>query len=337
MQQRYNEIDVTKGFAIILAVFGHAAPDAVKGFWIVGTDSLSASLHYLVYSFHMALFFACSGFLLYPKFCIVGGALSGISKRFRRLMVPYIFLSLVYLCGKMFGGSLADNQLTGNPAVAILFGSSPCFGAWFLWCLFVMTMVVLCFKKVNIWILLAVSVVLSYIPIEYGENYMGLEKAQVNIMWVVLGCIVRKYYDKISPKINIYIGLSAALVLIVVHLSNDAFVTNNLYVNHSLAIIKALSGIIASFTFCYLLAFHTASLSYKGLKLCGDYCMDIYILSMFVLVPLRILYVNVGVMNYIPYYLWLLIATIFGVVIPIFLSKFVVRKVKILKILLIGG
>lgn len=335
MQKRYDEIDLTKGFAIILAVFGHAAPDAVKGFWIVGQDSLSASLHYLVYSFHMALFFACSGFLLFPKLNVEGGA--GITKRFRRLMVPYIFLSLVYLCAKMYGGSLADNQLTGNPAVAILFGNSPCFGAWFLWCLFVMTMVVLCFKKVNLWILLAVSVALSYIPIEYGDNFMGLEKAQVNIMWVVLGCIVRKYYDKISSKINIYIGLSAALVLIVLHMSNGIFVINNHFVGHSIAIIKTLSGIIASFTFCYLLAFHTASLSYKGLKLCGDYCMDIYILSMFVLVPLRILYVNVGVMNYIPYYLWLLIATIFGVVIPIFLSKFVVRKVKILKILLIGG
>lgn len=189
MQQRYNEIDLTKGFAIILAVFGHAAPDAVKGFWIVGTDSLSASLHYLVYSFHMALFFACSGFLLYPKLGNSGGALSGISKRFRRLMVPYFFLSLVYLCAKFFGGSLADNQLTSNPFVAILFGSSPCFGAWFLWCLFVMTMVVLCFKKINIWILFVISVLLSYIPIEYGQNYMGLEKAQVNLMWVVSGCI----------------------------------------------------------------------------------------------------------------------------------------------------
>ena len=34
--QYYYEIDLAKGFAIILAVFGHAAPDAVKGFWIVG-------------------------------------------------------------------------------------------------------------------------------------------------------------------------------------------------------------------------------------------------------------------------------------------------------------
>ena len=62
--KHFLEVDFAKGFAIILAVFGHAAPDAVKGFWMVGTDSISASLHYLVYSFHMALFFACSGFFV---------------------------------------------------------------------------------------------------------------------------------------------------------------------------------------------------------------------------------------------------------------------------------
>ena len=335
--QHYNEIDLTKGFAIILAVFGHAAPDAVKGFWIVGTDSLSASLHYLVYSFHMALFFACSGFLLYPKLNNVGGALFGIPRRFRKLMVPYIFLSLVYLFAKMFGGGLADNQLTGNPIVAILFGSSPCFGAWFLWCLFFMTVVVLLFKKVNIWILFVVSVLLSYVPIEYGENFMGLEKAQANIMWVLLGCIVRKYYNCISPKVNIYLGLFSACVLIFLHLSNGLINVENSIIAHTISILKTLSGIIASFTFCYLLAYHTASLSYRCLKLCGDYCMDIYILSMFVLVPLRILYVNVGLMNYVPYYVWLVIASVLGVIIPIIVSKYFVRKVMLLNVLLLGG
>ena len=65
--------------------------------------------------------------------------------------------------------------------------------------------------------------------------------------------------------------------------------------------------------------------------------MDIYILSMFVLVPLRILYVNIGVMNYIPYYLWLIIATVLGVILPICVSKYYVRRTKLLKILLLGG
>ena len=116
------------------------------------------------------------------------------------------------------------------------------------------------------------------------------------------------------------------------------FADMSFVIQHSLVIIKTLSGITASFVFCYHLAsqYSTGSVS-KVFKLCGDYCMDIYILSMFVLVPLRIVYVNLGGMNYIPYYPWLLTATILGVLLPIIASKYVVRKTKILKLLLLGG
>lgn len=338
MQKRYNEIDLAKGFAIILAVFGHAAPDAVKGFWIVGTDSLSASLHYFVYSFHMALFFACSGFLLYPKLNIEGGVNREIVKRFKRLMIPYFFLSFLYLGGKLFGGGLADNQLSDNPIMGILFGSSPCFGAWFLWCLFAMTIMVLLLRKVNLWALLLLFVAISYIPIDYGDNFMGVEKAQENTMWLVLGCIVRKHYSTIKSRINVWIGLLAAFIIVTLHIQKDGAIIDNTFIAHSIAIVMTISGIIPSFVMCYMIAFkYSDGVVYKLLKLCGDYCMDIYILSMFVLVPLRILYVNVGLMNFIPYYVWLVVATILGVILPVFMSKYIVRKVKPLKLVLLGG
>lgn len=336
--KHFLEVDFAKGYAIILAVFGHAAPDAVKGFWIVGTESISASLHYLVYSFHMALFFACSGFLLYPKLNIEGGAFCEISKRFKKLMIPYFFLSFLYLGGKLIGGGLADNQLTDNPFIAILFGSSPCFGAWFLWVLFVMTLITLCLRRINLWALLGAAFLISFIPLNYGDNFMGLNKTQENMMWLIFGCLVRKYYHLISQRVNIRIGLLAAIILIVIHMNGRYFADMSFVIQHSLVIIKTLSGITASFVFCYHLAsqYSTGSVS-KVFKLCGDYCMDIYILSMFVLVPLRIVYVNLGGMNYIPYYPWLLTATILGVLLPIIASKYVVRKTKILKLLLLGG
>lgn len=300
-------------------------------------DSVSASLHYLVYSFHMALFFACSGFLLYPKLNIEG-VFCEISKRFKRLMIPYFFLSFLYLGGKLIGGGLADNQLTDNPFIAILFGSSPCFGAWFLWVLFVMTLITLCLRRINLWALFGMAFLISFIPINYGENCMGLDKTQENMMWLIFGCLVRKYYHLISQRINIRIGLLAAIILIVIHMNGRYFADMSFVIQHSLVIIKTLSGITASFVFCYLLASRSStSLVSKAFKLCGDYCMDIYILSMFVLVPLRIVYVNLGGMNYIPYYLWLLTATILGVLLPIIASKYVVRKTKILKMLLLGG
>ena len=73
------------------------------------------------------------------------------------------------------------------------------------------------------------------------------------------------------------------------------------------------------------------------MKLIGDNCMDIYMLSMYVLVPMRIIYVNLGLMNYVNYYVWVVIAAITGIVIPILLSKHIVSRNKYAKMLLIGG
>ena len=65
--------------------------------------------------------------------------------------------------------------------------------------------------------------------------------------------------------------------------------------------------------------------------------MDIYMLSMYVLVPLRIIFVNFSAKNYINYYVWIVFAIICGTMIPIVLSKFIVRKNKVLNMLLVGG
>ena len=333
--KHFIEIDLAKGFAIILAVFGHAAPDAVKGFYIIGTDSLSAQLHYLIYSFHMPLFFACSGFLLYPKIYHNEGQ---VYKRFKKLMIPYFFLSFVYLCAKLIGEELADNPLTENPIIGIFFGKSPCFGAWFLWVLFVMTFIVLSLRKVRLEILLIVFISISYLPIDYADNYFGIAKVQANITWLVLGCLTRQYYEFIEKKINLLIGVTAAFILITIHVYSHMIPVVNHLVMHSVSLIKTLSGITASFALCYLLAKNKPnSLISRHFKLCSEYCMDIYIISMFVLVPMRILYVNVGLVNYIPYYIWLMIATLLGVIIPIYVSKYFIRKTKVLKLVLLGG
>ena len=332
----FLEIDNTKGFSIILAVFGHAAPDAVKGFWIVGQDSLSASLHSLVYSFHMALFFVCSGFLLYPKL----EAMGGVGIRFKRLMIPYLFLSIVYLGAKMFGGGLADNPLTDNPLIGIIFGKSPCYGAWFLWVLFVMNfLVILLYRTISLTNLLIIFCVVSFLPIKYNENFFGIEKVQHEMMWLVLGCLVRKYYMYVERFIALWVVLIFASILVSLHLLEPIYQKSAWLIVHFLTMVKTFSGVTASFVMCYFIAkkMSQSNIVNKTLKICSDYCMDIYILSMFVLVPLRILYVNYGGMNIIPYYIWLIIATLLGVIVPIVMSKYIVRKSRILKVLLLGS
>lgn len=336
-KKRILEIDLAKGLAIILAVIGHAFPDAVKGFWIAGENSVAASMEQFIYSFHMPLFFMCSGFLFLPKLTN-GGGNQTITTRFKRLMIPYLFLSFMYLGGKMVGGALADNALSDNPIVGIMFGNSPCYGAWFLWVLFFMSVIVLCLRRVNVWFLLAVFIAASYIPLNLEADFKGISVIMSATMWFLTGCVVRKHYSCISKYLNVYICWGSLLVILAIHIYGGLIESSNVLVTRSVAIIKTLMGITASYALCYLLATkYTESATTKRLQLCGDYCMDIYIVSMFVLVPLRILYVNVGLMNYIPYWPWLIIVSVLGVVLPVLISKHIVRKVRILRVLFIGG
>lgn len=81
----------------------------------------------------------------------------------------------------------------------------------------------------------------------------------------------------------------------------------------------------------------TTSIVHKLFDVIGKYCMDVYMLSMYVLVPMRIIYVNFGVMKYINYYVWVGFAATTGILLPILVSKYVVRKNVVLKKLLVGG
>lgn len=238
----------------------------------------------------------------------------------------------------MVGGNLADNALSDNPIIGILFGNSPCYGAWFLWSLFFMSVIVLSLRRMNVLGLIILFFVMSYIPLNLEANFKGITSLYSATMWLLMGCVVRKHYGHVSKFLNIYVLLVSFVTILLIHnLACHFLEFSQVVFARSMAIIKTLTGIVASYSLCYILASrYKTSVVSKTLQMCGDYCMDIYIISMFVLVPLRILYVNVGLMYYIPYYLWLVIASFLGCVIPILVSKYFVRKTRILKLVLLG-
>lgn len=81
--QRLEWIDITKGFAIILMVFGHS--------------SIPKSISNYIWSFHMPLFFIISGFLYNAS--KYKSPLSLIKKRYYTLIIPYIFFSIFAFVG----------------------------------------------------------------------------------------------------------------------------------------------------------------------------------------------------------------------------------------------
>jgi fucose 4-O-acetylase-like acetyltransferase len=127
-KKRIHWIDITRGIAIILVIYGH----------LFSTDQQ----RYLIYAFHMPLFFFISGMVFKP---IMTKSLLFITfKFFKQLLIPYyIFAVLTYLFALI--SQTADFSLggMGYQLFGILYGSGSdgMLGynvvLWFLPCLFI--------------------------------------------------------------------------------------------------------------------------------------------------------------------------------------------------------
>lgn len=324
----YDEITIAKGIAIVLAVLGHSFPDAVKNFCIAGTDSFASFLFDWIYSFHMYIFFVCAGFLLLPKLRTLHNIKEQIQRRIKRLLIPYFVFSFVYYLLKLFLSSFADHPLDRHAIVLTFLGQSPCFGTWFLWTLFMISITCIILRKIKMMGLLIFSIGILFLS-SYITYPLFLSRISNYMIWFVLGGILATTYDKfylIKYK-TILAGSLFLLSLLMCH-----YGAVNLFVY----LFRHLIGI----SFVWLISFVVTNQT-KWLKnilmFLGDFCMDIYMLSMFILVPLRILYLNFGLLDYIPYWIFVFSSSILGIIIPCILSKFIVRKNKILKMLLIGA
>ena len=63
-QKRYVWVDYIKIFACLLVVFGHLYMSMMAGGWIKETARYYCWPVQTIYTFHVPLFFICSGFLL---------------------------------------------------------------------------------------------------------------------------------------------------------------------------------------------------------------------------------------------------------------------------------
>jgi len=128
MVKRIHWIDITRGIGIILVIYGH----------LFSTDQQ----RYLIYAFHMPLFFFISGMVFTP---LMSKSLLFITlKYFKQLLIPYyIFAVMTYLFALI--SQTADFSLSGMgyQLFGILYGSGRdgMLGynvvLWFLPCLFI--------------------------------------------------------------------------------------------------------------------------------------------------------------------------------------------------------
>lgn len=186
MASRLTYIDIARGICIILVVIGHFMPSGSPGWYVTMRD--------IIYCFHMPLFMYVSGFV-YRRYQKPVPYKEFITKKFKRLMIPYFLISLLIIGIKLVveRNMLVENPVQFSSIYEILYRPSAGVFLWFVYVLFLIFLLIPFFntnRKING--LLVASIILLLIPVELTSLFC-LPQFKANLFYFVLGCFTSQY------------------------------------------------------------------------------------------------------------------------------------------------
>ncbi|WP_372617772.1 acyltransferase family protein [Falsiroseomonas sp.] len=201
-RERRLDLDRAKGVAILLVVVGHivAAAPPVGAEWYDW-------LRYAIYRFHMPFFLYLSGYVAW-----LSGALSTPDsamprytlRRAQRLLAPFLLLGVVVLLGKLLAERFVhvDNQpaglLAGLRDLVVTTEDSPATFIWFLWVLFLCSVVAPpVWRRVGTVGLLAGGVVLLAVEL---PDIFYLERFARHALFFAVGVAVAQHEARLLPR-----------------------------------------------------------------------------------------------------------------------------------------
>lgn len=132
---RIEWVDAAKGVGILLVVIGHAIAGLKDG-TLVSADSLLVYIHYLIYSFHMPLFFFLSGIFIAKR--VASGALDFSKSSTIKLGKAYLIWLPAQMLALSLAGSLANKPVDINTFDYISIIWEPRSNFWFIYALLIM-------------------------------------------------------------------------------------------------------------------------------------------------------------------------------------------------------
>lgn len=323
MKPYFKWVNTARGLGIILVVVGHALTDTLGA----AEGSISRILFDLIYSFHMPLFFFLSGFVgaKAMDMYLLKDKANYVFSRFKRLMIPYFFVGALYIPLKLVLSSEVNTKIDFKTLpIDFLVGYNPNYQLWTLYALFISAAIIAIFafpKKEYKWLILTAAVIMnifwavSYCPINV------LNEVTFQFLFYVLGVLYRKHdsFDKLPSAVLIF---SAILFV-------SANVLNQIYAIDFIKTITSITGIIIVCEMCKRIENTRTPI----LDVVGKYGMDVYIMANLVQVLIRSVFLN---RLHLPGIVCFFMSVIFGIAIPILVSKYIVRKFRITKMFVLG-
>ena len=192
--------DVARGVLILIVVIGHTLQHG---------DYEHNVLWNVIYSFHMAAFFAISGYVSYKpkaKWSILG-------RRAKQLLVPFCLWSLI------------ESICIGNTGAKLFeFLVYPDSGFWFVYALFFIVALMVCFNKLSaylnvndLYIIGGGNLLIIGLMVLMEWRMFGFQFIAFYFFFYALGFFIRKYEIRISMTISMVLGLLWLLTAIFWH------------------------------------------------------------------------------------------------------------------------
>lgn len=186
MKLRHFWIDYVKLTACILVAVGHLLQSFIKSGIIPQSNALLL-FDRSIYTFHVPLFFICSGFL-YQKYSRINSLKSYFRharKKFCTLGVPYLFFVTITWVMKRIMSSEVNKSVGGFFDAVFV---HPIMQYWYLYCLLLLFLIIPTAKsKRTSIVFLVVSVCMKMISFRYPFEIYALYIVFSNAVWFVLG------------------------------------------------------------------------------------------------------------------------------------------------------
>lgn len=208
-RKHFYAIEIVRAIAIILVVIGHYSPDNAP-LWY---DSLLK----FIYSFHMPVFLFISGFI-YIATKKDESYLSFLSKKVKRLLIPYFSTSVIIISIKLFsqGNAYLENPVTLNSYFEIFYLPAAGYFLWFiiaLWWMFVITPL---FKtRKQRFYLFLISIIIAYLPFE-PTHILCVNEFKRMFIYFMLGATVYDYKEYLNSIINRFSNSFIPLIFFIV-------------------------------------------------------------------------------------------------------------------------
>jgi fucose 4-O-acetylase-like acetyltransferase len=351
MTNKNPTLDIAKGIAIILVVYGHVIQHSMEP-WSA-QDFFLNPVFKIIYTFHMPLFVFISGYLM--AYSLNRKSEQDVLKsRCKSLLVPCVFLGVLgtimaYVLNIIFGNNTGRIDLAGDLANQLLKPS-----VWFLYTLFVLSALLIISVKLEkrFGAIIFTVIYLLLLSIPYN-NYFDLYYIKWFYLFYFSGYFFNKYNIKIPDtavqKLVFLFSLILFSLLLACWNTNDYiyinkmnFISNQYFYGIARVIYRYIMGFLGIIIIFYLAGYLLRTKIASLLGQIGVYSLDIYIIQMFLLegiYPRFIHKAHIQLDLNSPWVLFLVapLITVFFVSVCILSSRSLIRKNPLLDKLILGG